>query len=187
MTMELAAELSSNPPRRSGREADRDRPVPRRAGQCLADHHQDDLGWHVPHFQRSQCTGRRNSSRLPPGGRAVADEARPGPDDVDAGAAAAFGRSALRGAAPGSNGAAGIADGDANAVRLDCEVELDLVLFRQPAMVVEVGDQFLDDDAKPRQLVLAEPLGTCPNARAASAASTDRPAAAKPAGQAIRI
>ena len=44
------------------------------------------------------------------------------------------------------------------------KAQLDLVLFRQPAMIVEVGDQFLDDDAKPRQFVLGQPLrlAKCP-------------------------
>ena len=87
-------------------------------------------------------------------------------------------RSAARGSAAPTAGrtASGVDDNDADAARLAARVSSTSSVIRQPAMVVEVGDQFLDDDAEPRQ---SSSVSHCasPNARAASDASSDRPAA----------
>ncbi len=53
-------------------------------------------------------------------------------------------------------------------------------------MVVEVGDQFLDHDAKPRQLFVAKPLRAAERPRGVGCLG-HRLAPPHPAGQAIQI
>jgi hypothetical protein len=53
-------------------------------------------------------------------------------------------------------------------------------------MVIEIGNQLLDHDTEPSQLVLAKPLGFAELARCFGCLG-DRPLAAEAAGQLIRI
>lgn len=90
--------------------------------------------------------------------RGVADILGPGPDDIDAGAAAAllpFDPSRCR---PRIERSARIDNGNADAIRLAGKSEFNFILRGQTAMVIEIRDQFLDHDAESCQLVVGEPL-----------------------------
>ena len=102
----------------------------------------------------------------------IADIAGPGSDDVDAHIPSALGCIGLSRRLPRIERGPGIFDGNAYPVSLDGDMERNFVFFREPAVVVEVCHKFLDDDAKARQFVVAEPAD--PANRVAKAAETGR-------------
>ena len=120
------------------------------------------------------------------GGRTVTEIARPSSDYVDAYIATTLRRFGLSRCLPRVERSARVSDYNANAFRLDREVQRDFVLFLQAAMVIEVRDQLLDDDTEPRLFILVQPLGlpklSCSLNRLDDGAST-----AQATGQVLRI
>ena len=121
-----------------------------------------------------------------PVSRAVFDELRPGLNDPDAGTAAPFWRvDRLRGF-PRVEPHARINEYHANPVRFAPQGQFHFIRVANSAMIVKIGDQFLDDNAQPREFVLAKPLCLTECSRRFGGL-TDRSLAYKPAGNAVQI
>jgi len=117
---------------------------------------------------------------------AVIDERRPGLNDPDAGTAPPFWRvDRLRGF-PRVEPHARINEDYANPAWLAVQGQFHFIRVANSAMIVKVGDQFFDDDAQPRELILAEPLCLTECSRGVDGL-TDRGLPPKPAGDAVQI
>ena len=68
-----------------------------------------------------------------------------------------------------------------DAIGFASECKLNSILFRQPCMVVQIGDQLLDDDAKAGGFIFAKPFDSsevsrCSGSMVDRAASRELPA-----------
>ena len=91
------------------------------------------------------------------GGRLIIDNLCPGAHDFESGAAAALDLFlACRGTR--IEGCAPVGDDDVDAIWIAFEAQVDLVARGYACMIVEVGDQFLGNDAEPRALIVRQPL-----------------------------
>ena len=88
-------------------------------------------------------------------GRVIAQNFRPGVDKGESGATTALG---LRGTClrPRVKRKSRIDHRHAYSGWFSGKRQFDLILLGQAAMVVEIGDEFLDDDAKPRQILVGK-------------------------------